>query len=1322
MNRRLSLSLFSFISLCLFFKAGLLSASNEYGTNLRIISSDENGCTITFLPQSFHLDTVHLDRKIYGDISFDRSVPFGQSGDPSIPCRIFSVGIPPEGAVTVSLVEADAGVNSTMRLVPVPYMEKREGMVSSAYREGAAYQKSAVVPPVFFRAEEPSWSGVQRIVRVAVFPIRFDPGKNILEIHSRLTIRISFEHLPQTARNWTPVRENSFYEDAILNYPIARKWQVRPVSAQRRLEKAALTGMWYKIPVTEEGVYRITGKFLRDRGVDIGSIQPATLKMCNNGGRPLPRSLSEARPDSLIENPILVSGIEDGRFDESDAVLFFGKKITGWEFLPNSNQWSHYNNAFASKNVYWLGFNDGRAGKRIQTAPASNPTVQSRTQFTDRFFFEQDKLNPLKGGLIWLFNEFDAGSALSSAFSADVNLTDPVPNDTARIRVRFKGGERDSYATHRFNIKFNDATLPLKSFWGESFYDSNDNLASAVKSGKNTVYFSYASSGANANAYLDWFEIEYQRSLNAFGGRLLFYSPMTPGDAVYALSGFSSEPLVLDVTSFSAVRKLPVRKDGNAWVAADPVLPGVPKQYYAVQENAYLEPQEGLQRDDLSDLKNAGNQADMLIITHADFLEPARRLKAFKETQDSLSAAVIDIQDVYDEFSSGLLDPTAVRDFVRYAFMHWSRRPSYLLLFGDGDYDYRNLLSNNDKNWIPPYEAEGLYSPYGNKTTDDWFAYVFGDDSQMDLATGRIPVQTKEQADVVVDKLIAYQTDPDRGDWKSLITFVGDDEKAANPETDNEINHIRASEDVAEHIIPAGFNLRKIFLTDYSEEMQVEGRRKPKAHEDLLDQINRGTLVVNYIGHANEDVWAHERIFNHETDMPVLRNDRRLSFFYAATCSFAWFDEIDKQSFAEDLLAAGGKGAIALIAASRECSAGSNEALNREFMRGIFDPAKRYRIGEALRLAKINTFDVSNNEMYLVIGDPTLRLAFPSQKASFTEVRPDSFKALSLCSVKGIVGKDQSGIPTVQGKVLLKGFDSKKSVTYTTRWGSRLNYVLPGNVLFRGEAAVQNGFFEAAFIIPKEISYGSSTARLSAYFWNSEGDGFGGKDGIPVGGTSNIQDDLGPEIRISFSDMDTFVSGGMVHPDPELMVVIRDEQTGVNLAGEIGHTLSLTVDNQPAKNVTDYFQYDEGSHVQGALRYSLIGLSEGAHEITFKAWDNANNSAVQFLTFRIVPLDDLRLENVLNYPNPFSTSTYFTFQLNQSADIQIKIYTVNGLLIRKLDGITGNPGFNAVPWDGMDEAGDSIANGVYLYKTTASLRLPDKTVEKSELSRLLIMR
>jgi len=1291
---------------------------------VEVLTSNEKEVIVSFSPELIRIDTVQIHTKKYGSIFFKGAVPFGKAGDPEIPCRILSLGVPPAGEVRFSILDAVVQGRIQARLIPISGMEKRDGMSANVFSEGEQYRKAGLEPSDVCRILDPEWFGVQRICRIFLFPVHFDPAQNTVELYSKIVVRVSFGAVP-TVQGWIPAPENRFYQDAILNYPVAKKWQARQDPSKPTFEKIALSGTWYKMVLSQDGVYKVTGASLKTRGIDIASIKTTTLKVCNNGGRELPRSLSVVRPDSLIENPILMFGMEDGRFDESDYFLFYGKATAGWEYSTKDKLWSHYNNIYTAKNMYWLGFNDGISGRRIQTnGTSSNPSIVPLLKSIDRFFFEQDRYNPLRGGTAWLGYEFNSTSGLSNTVSIEINLPDLVPNDSVLIRLRFKGGEKDRYADHQFGIRFNDIALSNKQFYGEQFYPAMDALVGGGKSGKNTLVFSYSSRSAGANAFLDWIEIEYRRLMKASGGRLLFYSPSSIGTFAYALSDFSAEPLVLDVTRFSDIRKLPVRREGNSWIVTDEVEFGNPKQYFSAQESAFLSP-EDIQRDNLSDLKNAKNRADLIIITHKDFFDQAQRLKSFKESHDTLATFVADIEDVYDEFSAGLLDPAAIRDFVRYSFNRWSKRPSFLLLFGDGNYDYRNILSANTKNWIPPFEYDELYQTVDTKASDDWFTYVAGDDSRMDLAVGRLPVQTKGQAATVVEKLIQYESKPDLGDWRTLVTVVGDDEKSANPDFDNEINHIQASEDIAEHIIPSVFNLRKIYLTDYPEEIQVEGRRKPKAREDLLDQINRGTLIVNYIGHANEDVWAHERIFYHETDLSALRNASRLPLFYAATCSFAWFDDPNKQSFGEDLVIAEGKGAIAVIAASRECISGPNEALDREFMRTVFNRfASVYRIGEALRLAKLNTFDTSNNETYNIMGDPTLRLAFPRYQAIFTDMHPDSFQALSVVSATGSIQDDRAAIASFQGKVLLKGFDSKKSVTYTTKWGTRLNYMHPGNSLFRGEAKAENGTFRLSFIVPKEITYGSQTGRLSAYFRNETetSDGLGAKDGIAVGGTANILDDSGPEIRLSFSDMEHFVSGGTIHEDPELVAMLRDEKTGINLTGEIGHTLSLSIDGQPGKNISEYFQYDEGSYLQGKLSYPLLGLSEGDHEIVVKAWDNSNNSSTQTLLFRIVPQDELRLEEVMNYPNPFSISTHFTFQLNQNAEIVIKIFTVEGRMIRKLEGFSGYPGFNMVPWDGLDDVGDTIANGVYLYRITVSMRLPDKTIEKSEIGRLLIMR
>ena len=609
----------------------------------------------------------------------------------------------------------------------------------------------------------------------------------------------------------------------------------------------------------------------------------------------------------------------------------------------------------------------------------------------------------------------------------------------------------------------------------------------------------------------------------------------------------------------------------------------------------------------------------------------------------------------------------------------------------------------------------------GARASDDWFTYVSGNDSKMDLAVGRLPVQTVAEAKTVVDKIINYEKETLRGDWKGLVTIVGDDEKAQRG-NENETTHTRASEYLAENCIPPLFNLRKIYLTEYPEEITAEGRRKPKARDELIEQINRGTLLVNFIGHGNEDLWAHERVFQRDTDLPLLQNSVKLPLFYAATCAFGWFDNPKEQSFTEELLTIEGKGAICVISATRFCSAAPNEALNKAFMNRLFsENGQTLRIGDALRAAKLDVISTSNNEMYHVFGDPCMRLGSPKYRVIFNSMEPDSFKALSVIHVDGQVVKNGETWPDFNGNLLLRGFDAKKDVTYTTQYGTKISYKLPGNALYRGENRIQGGQFQASFIVPKDISYGGHTGRLSCYFWNDATDGGGYWDDIEVGGSTNLIDTEGPDINLSFTGQENFTSGGMLSMKPELVASIKDNDSGVNITGEIGHKIILTIDGTQKEDITEYFQYNEGSYLEGMLTYVLNYLSQGEHDITLKVWDNSNNSSTNSLTFITIPGDELRLENVLNYPNPFSSSTHFTFYLNQDASVEIKIYTVDGRLIKRIREFPGEPGFNMWPWDGLDDQFDPLANGVYLYKVTARTQMNGKDLSKSIIGRLMIM-
>ena len=414
---------------------------------------------------------------------------------------------------------------------------------------------------------------------------------------------------------------------------------------------------------------------------------------------------------------------------------------------------------------------------------------------------------------------------------------------------------------------------------------------------------------------------------------------------------------------------------------------------------------------------------------------------------------------------------------------------------------------------------------------------------------------------------------------------------------------------------------------------------------------------------------------------------------------------------------------MAVIAATRECSPGPNEALNSKFTELMLtESGPTLTLGKAFQLAKAQSGSISNNEQYHLFGDPAMRLAVPQQETVLTSITPDTLKALAVMRVQGEVMQNGALWGNFNGHVLLEAQDALRPKVYTTAAGSVVLYDLPGNALFRGEAEVIGGRFEVAFVVPKDISYGEATGRISAYVWNEDTDGCGFHNALAVGGSADIVDSDGPEIDLFFAGREDFVDGDMVPAPAELVMAVSDDKTGVNITGEIGHKLTVILDGGAALDATEGFRYDSGSYLAGRAVHPLTALAPGRHEVTVKAWDNANNSSSRTLGFEIIEGGALRIEALLNYPNPMSTNTHFTFRLSHDADIDIKIYTVSGRMIRHLDGIDGSAGFNMVAWDGLDSVGDAPANGVYLYKILARSRWEDPPLKVDKLGRLMIFR
>jgi hypothetical protein len=1348
--------LFFFIIFC---GCGLLCAIflPAAAQDLQLAQTSSRHVTIAYRLTDLQLPKMKLNAEIAIRPDFENAVALTDTGAPELPTRIFVLGVPPGAQVEVSVVPGGIEELAGIFVPPVPVKEPADDLHRLRYTPNPQiYGRDDYYPPELFRVDPPGQFRQQTVVRVQVMPVQYNPVKRQLRVYKDLQIVVRFVGGSLSAVSAlspalaTPPREaeEEFYRELILNYEQAKAFrQPRP----QRLSRSAgprIEGPLYKLALREEeeGIYKIDGQMLSRNGINLAEVQPAAIRLFNNGGRELPRDMRRPRPQGLVENAIYVSDGGDGRFDASDFILFYGRGVKGFAFDSASGEASHYSNHFGFDNYYWLNFGGSAGGKRMaERTPQSTLGLTPITSFRDYLFVEEER-NPLfesdQTWFGWLFTNRG-----NDTRTYRVKLTDPVAEGTLSMRFAFYASFIGGFAFHQLAVNFARQDLVEWQIPGSSrlqFYSLNK--IGGLVGGDNELLLTYRGSGDAAQMYIDYFEMSYDRQMRMTDGVLIFNGRVGAGPFAYTVSNADANALWLfDVTDFSNATRLPSQNwqvNGSQVTFADDGSIGkIPRRYVAVTPAAF-KTVANLTRDEVSNWRSPDHAADMVIITHSDFLSinpvtrqdegPLARFASLRENykvDDRLEVEVVNIQDVFDEFSGGMYDPVAIRDFLKYAYENWQWPPLFVLLVGDGDYDPKNIIAKADKNWIPTYHTTEL-DDIINRVTDSWFTYVAGNDAIMDMAIGRIPARSQADVEAYIDKIIKYETQPIFGPWRNTAVMVADDEFGQGGVAANfEAVHIQDTETLITRYTPRYFDVKKIYLTEFAavQSASISGVRKPTATDAFMRLVNNGTLLVNYAGHGNSEVWSHERLLNLPTDFNRIQNGDRQALWVAATCTFGKYDIPDKQSFSEELIFAPGHGAIAVLATARDVYASANAALNQQYYRFLFESNRQIsaRLGTAVILARIQTNFTVNDEKFHVLGDPSLRIAIPRYHANIVSVTPDTIKALAVMTVRGKVERDGAGWPEFNGTVRLEALDSRRDVTYQSPGGFSISYPIPGNSLFRGEAPVQDGVFNVQFFVPKDITYGGQFGRINLYFWDAANDGNGFRDNLPVGGTvSSFVDRAGPNIDLSFVGFEDFRSGDVVGKNPVLRAVIEDSLSGVNITGEIGHKITLALDgqNDGKIDITDLFSYIAGSYTRGTLIYPLGELSEGRHTVEIKAWDNLNNSGTAAVEFVVRPQDRLTLYEVMNYPNPFRNKTAFTFELNLEAEVQVKIYTLSGRLIQILELPQARSGFNVLKWDGRDRDGDELANGVYLYKVIATQLQNGELLRTEEIGKLVVQR
>jgi hypothetical protein len=1293
-----------------------------FGKDVQILQSDDRGITLEFRPQYFRPDTLAVGGRVYTDFQFFGATSLRPEnvGQPDLKHRVFSIAFPTEVGNSVNVIGAENEEVRNVALPPVPRFV-RDGSSFGAnrvYEENReAYRMTQFVPASLVGLGRIGHSRSMITGTINIYPIQYNPASGVVRKYTKIVLRINFG---SGARRVSKPVEDELLKLSILNYDAAKQWSVESPRVQGTtalINSVLASGDWYRIEVNDDGVYRLDATALTSAGINLSQVDPRTIKIYGNGGLELPQAITAARPVDLVENAIFVSGESDGKFDSGDFILFYGKSVRGWQYDPRTKTFSHYINHYTESDYYWLTFG-GPPGKRMPSVPSVNDqNVFSSQKFIGKLFLEEEKKNLVNSGLEWFGQSFDTKNNVAVFTN---KLDGLIAADPIKYRFMFVS-HSDNYTS--FTVEDNGVGLgsvsipPILEGDIEGYYALKSGVVTYQRPGnlpdsRSLVRITYGFSSTDAVGYLDWMEVFYSHDYSAVNDLLHFTSPDTDAVIRYELQNFSTSNIqVFNVTDYSNVGMIgnPSISGGSLEFQAQQSH-GTVSEYFAVGANGYRSPV-GIQKMGNSNLHGFSEGAEFVIISHNDFLEQAQRLKEYREQPgpNQLSTFVADVQDIYNEFSGGLLDPTAIRDFLKYAYDNWVVKPKYVLLLGDGDYDYKNIVIQ-DKNWIPPYETlESLYQ-INSYCTDDYFAEISGNDAVVDLAVGRIPVQSADEARIVVDKIIAYEQSVLFDPWKNLVTFAADDGLTSTGD-DGSI-HTGQAEQLAEDYTPQEFDKAKIYIVEYPTVNGAQGRRKPDAAKAITDQINSGTLIINWTGHGNNDVWAHEWVFQRETTIPQLVNKDRLTFVVAATCDFGRYDSPTDQSATELLLTREEGGSIGSLTAVRPAYSSLNAAFNDDFFTHLLArdaQRKLSRLGDAVFATK-QTHSGINDQKYHLFGDPTLRLCAPTDQGQIDSINGNpasiavQLKALGKGKIEGSIRKlDDSIWSDYNGKLLMTVYDSKKEVPVPDWPG--FTFTVPGGIIYKGENTIANGVFSGSFYVPKDISYENSNGRVTVYFSNGISDGAGYTENVVIGGTdSTVTPDVqGPSISIYLGSR-SFRPGDLVGESPLLLIDYFDEH-GINTAsGGIGHRLETVIDDQPtAIDLTDFYKGKPDSYQEGSVEYQLSNLVDGKHVVTAKAWDVYNNSSTAQTTFEVASTSDLRISEVFNYPNPFARGTTFTFQQNQSSpiDVEIKIYTLAGRIVRVLSSSGVMDTFVRIGWDGRDEDGDILANGVYLYRVVA---------------------
>lgn len=1164
-----------------------------------------------------------------------------------------------------------------------------------------------------------------------------------------------------------PLRLNDQNQvEELLDYDLT--WQITTNSNKQSLKSSAsfannsvlANGNWYKIALTKTGIYKIDKAFLNSLGINMNTLDPKKIRIYGNGGKAVPELNSAFRYDDLTENAIEVIGEADGIFDAGDFILFYGTGVNHWQKTSDVGmKFTRTKNYYSDTSFYYINVDRG-IGKRVNSQASASTSNVSSTSYDYHNFHEVDLVNFIKSGRQFFGEYYDINNSYNFPFT-DGNF---ITGDSLFAQISLAGrsltstlfsitgnGFNSSLSTNGVNINFYldpYADVQVANLSTINTNGSDITLNVSKQTGSSLGWFDYVNINARRNLAVNS-QFQFRDSRVAAPGNVCDFNISNPSNSSVAIWNVTDPVNPVKQAHISSAGSINFKAPVDS-IIEFAIAPG---DYYTP---LYVGP---VATQNL----HAIQQADYVIITHPLFTSHAQRMASLHQQHEGLTYAIATTDQIYNEFGSGKPEASAIRDFIRMLYtrnLSAGKQPKYVLLMGDGSFDNKSRNLSNNTNLIPTYQSANSVSLLQSMVTDDFYALMDPSEGAyaeslggVDIGTGRLTCRSAGEMNAVVTKIENYYkkdggfmindnaienctaaNETSFGDWRNWLLFMGDDEDQSThmSQADNLTNTVKFNNPL--------FNIDKIYLDAYQRFSTPGGHRYPDAAADMNRRIKKGALLFNYTGHGGEVGLTSERVLDVET-INKWDNFNRLPLFITATCEFTRYDDPGRVSAGEYCLINPRGGAVALLTTCRLAFSSTNFNLNNILFSYMFKKlpnGNKPALGDVIRETKAALTQSLYYANFHLIGDPALKLVYPEQKVFTSQINTnvisagssDTLGALAKVTIKGFVA-DTAGnkLSNFNGLVYPTVFDKEKdesgllnsSDSYYNSPGLPFLFKLQKNILYRGKAEVKNGEFSFTFMVPKDISFAYGPGKISYYATNGQADAAGFYKKVVVGGgAKNVTPDYeGPQVKLFLNDKN-FVSGGTTSEKPVLYANLTDS-SGINTLGTgIGHDISVVLDQNTSKPIilNDYYEAALNSYQSGRIRYPFEELSEGTHRLTFKAWDIQNNSNIVNTDFVVAPSAELALNHVLNYPNPFTSSTKFFFEHNQACNplkVTVQIFTISGKMVKTLQRSITCEGFRpeGIDWDGKDDFGDKLARGVYIYKV-GILNTENKKAEKTE--------